>query len=194
MKNIIRRILQEETKIPISIRRRFNGDKVLGFMKTNAIKKLSSSPGLRSSIIDVAALETAKEVLPWYDENGEDYAEDDYQMWLKSVVEYLIQKYGKEIKEYVDKVLPQSAYNRDGANYVFIKHSERGGGGAGFSEGGNFTWADLMGKRGWWFPINWWEVKEKLDIKDSGMVTFLKPGDEHNKFGYYFSIKKNKID
>jgi len=189
LQQTIRRILREESEIPASVKRRLRLDKVLNLMKKNSLRYFKGNT--KNSIFDASALETAKDILPWHDEQGSDYDNDDYQKWLGIVTEYIIKNYGKETMEYFDKVLPQGSYDNDGNKYIFTKHSEINGGN-GFSES-YYTWGDLILGRGWLFPINWWEVKEKLDNIDKGRVVFLKPGDEHNDMGYYFSIHKNKI-
>jgi hypothetical protein len=181
LQQTIRRILREESEIPASVKRRLRLDKVLNLMKKNSLRYFKGNT--KNSIFDASALETAKDILPWHDEQGSDYDNDDYQKWLGIVTEYIIKNYGKETMEYFDKVLPQGSYDNDGNKYIFTKHSEINGGN-GFSES-YYTWGDLILGRGWLFPINWWEVKEKLDNIDKGRVVFLKPGDEHNDMGYY---------
>jgi len=52
------------------------------------------------------------------------------------------------------------------------------------------SWGELLIDKGWWFPLDWWEIKDKLNNMESGGIRILKPGDEHNEFGYYFSIRK----
>jgi hypothetical protein len=73
---------------------------------------------------------------------------------------------------------------------VFYKHSEQNGG-SGFS--GSFdTWGDLILGYGWWFPLDWNEIKSDLDKMDEGKKIILKPNDKHNNYRYYFSIVKKK--
>ena len=186
----IRRILREESELPLNIKRRSNFSDISDKMKKNSLLSFKSCR-TKDLLIGFAALQTAKDILPWHDEQGNDYNNEDYKKWVTIVSEYIIENYGKETMEYFDKVLPQGSYDNDGNKYVFLKHSERNGGN-GFSET-YFTWADLIEGRGWWFPINWWEVKEKLDKLNRGRVTFLNPGDKHNTMGYYFSIQKINI-
>ena len=52
------------------------------------------------------------------------------------------------------------------------------------------TWGDLLIDKGWWFPLNYWEIKEKFDKMDSGTILISKPGEREG--GGYYSIKKTK--
>lgn len=186
----IRRILREETQIPISVMRRLKLNRMPDMMKSYSLREFKGMT--KELIIQTAALRSAKELLPWHDERGIDYDDDEYQRWVNLLTEYFIETYGNETLKYFEKVLPSGSFDYDGNRYTFIKHSEYIGGN-GFSES-YFTWADLMEKRGWWFPIDWWDVKDKLDKIDDGRVTFLRPGEPHNTMGYYFSIYKKKIN
>lgn len=186
----IRRILREETQIPISVMRRLKLNRMPDMMKSYSLREFKGMT--KELIIQTAALRSAKELLPWHDERGIDYDDDEYQRWVNLLTEYFIETYGNETLKYFEKVLPSGSFDYDGNRYTFIKHSEYIGGN-GFSES-YFTWADLMETRGWWFPIDWWDVKDKLDKIDDGRVTFLRPGEPHNTMGYYFSIYKKKIN
>lgn len=177
------------SELPMYVRRRMDLSNVLNSMKKDIIRNSNGFPELPAYL-------AAKEIIPWHNDEGDDFNDDDYQKWVNVLTEYLVKTYGKEVQEYFDKVFSTKegggSFNNDGNKYVFLKHSERSGG-SGFSEGYD-TWGDLISKRGWWFPINWWEVKEKLDKISNGQITFMKPGDEHNTMGYYFSIiKKSNI-
>lgn len=188
IKESIKRILKEETEIPIPIMRRLGLSKIPNLMKKYSIRDFKE--GTKDSIINIAARNAAIELLPWHDEDGNDYDDNEYEKWVKKLTEYLIEHYGNETKEYFDKVLPSGSFDNDGNKYIFIKHSELRGG-YGFSEAYS-TWGELILNRGWWFIINWWDVKDKLDKIDEGKVLFLRPGEPQNTMGYYFSIQKNK--
>ena len=87
------------------------------------------------------------------------------------------------------KILPNSVFNDDGFKYVLKKHSEPNGGGLIFSQTYK-TWGDLLIDKGWWFPLDYWEIKEKFDKMDSGTILISKPGEREG--GGYYSIKKTK--
>ena len=64
----------------------------------------------------------------------------------------------------------------------FKKHSERHGG-SGFSETFN-TWDDLILRFGYWMPLEWDEVKRKLDDKNEGQILISSPGEPTNTMNY----------
>lgn len=188
MKNLIKQILREETQLPLSFRRRMLLGDAHDDMKKNSLRFYGNGKKPLDVVISLGAKFTADSKVPWMDEEGNEYNDETYRGWVKNVRDYLVDTYGEETKKYLSKVLPNDVFNDDGSNYVLIKHSEPNGG-SGFSETYK-TWGDLLTGKGWWFPLNWWEVKDKLDNMESGTVRVLKPGDEHNDFGYYFSIRK----
>ena len=182
-------MLQESIKkIPTHVLRRIKLSKMTDeIMKTNSLRMMGKGVSLRSAISAGAAF-TASDIIPWHDEEGRDYDNDEYNYWVKIIEEYLIENYGKETEEYLLKVLPKDSFNDDGNKYVFWKHSEMNGGN-GFSDTFN-SWGDLMLKYGWWLPLDWGKIKSELDNMSEGKKIILRPGDEHNRFGYYFSIIK----
>lgn len=187
MKDLIKQILREETKIPTQALRRMRLGDALDEMKKNALRHYEKGKSLNIAIGKGARF-TASEAVPWHDEKGNDYDDETYKGWIQSVRDFLVENYGEETLEYMNKVLPDNVFNDDGNNYIFMKHSEPNGG-SGFSQGYK-SWGDLLTDKGWWFPLNWWEIKDKLDNLESGTVRILKPGDENNEFNYYFSIRK----
>jgi len=154
------------------------------------VKKLSlrrMKPGQSiDTIINVGVDSTAKDIIPWHDDEGVDFPLDEYDFMIKTAKTYLKKVFGDETADYIKKVVSDENFNDDGYNYVFRKHSERYGG-TGFSDGYK-TWGDLILNHA--FPINWWEVKDYLDNKGETTKLILEPGDEHNNYGYYFSISK----
>jgi hypothetical protein len=189
LKESIRRILKEETKIPIYILRRLDFSNISDQMKDGALRKFNKNESL-DDIIDKASRYVAYELMPWEDPQGDEIPENDYEDWVETLKEYIFHKYGEEAKEYVKRVTPDDIFNNDGNKYVFYKHSEQNGGN-GFSESFD-TWGDLILRYGWWFPLDWDEIKSNLDKMDEGKKIILKPNDKHNTYGYYFSIiKKN---
>ena len=186
----IRRILREETQIPIPIRRRLKfGVNILDDMKANSLRYAGNRT--ISEVIEKSAYFTADNMVK-YDEALEEYDWETYEKIIDKISEYLIGEYGNEVREYLKKTLPEGSFDDDGFKYIFWKHSETHGGN-GFSESYP-TWGKLMTNKGWWFPINWWEVKSELDRLGQSDLMILKPGDKHNTMGYYFSIRKRKKD
>lgn len=187
MRNLIKQILREEVQILPNVRRRLRLGNIANDMKKNALShyEKGKSPNI---IINQAARFTAADIVPWHDEQGADYDDDTHEGWINSVKDFLIKKYGNETMEYLNKVLTNDVFNDDGNNYTLIKHSEPNGG-SGFSQVYK-SWGELLIDKGWWFPLDWWEIKDKLNNMESGGIRILKPGDEHNEFGYYFSIRK----
>ena len=187
MKNLIKQILIEEVQILPNVRRRMRLGDMGNDMKKNALRHYEKGKSLNIAIGKGARF-TASEVVPWHDEQGNEYDDKTYKGWVKNVRDYLVENYGDETMEYLNKVLTDDVFNDDGNTYILMKHSEPNGG-SGFSQGYK-SWGELLMDKGWWFPLNWWEVKDKLNNIESGTVRILKPGDNHNDFGYYFSIRK----
>ena len=182
----IKKIIKEETKIPISLRRRMNyldDEDTLSKLKKNSITKY---PSIEESI-ETGFLDVAHDIVPY----DEDMDEDELMSYVSMVEDYLYQKYYDIVKEYLEKVFNSKDMAPDGNRYVFWKHSEPSGGN-GFSESNN-GWEEFIRDKGRWFPIDWWEVKSKLDeIPEGkeGRVLIKRPGDKDNNYGYYFSVIK----
>lgn len=186
LRETIKKILKEETKIPISLRRRLNyldGEDILSQLKKRSIGRHLSI----EESIETGFSEIAHDIVP-YDEDA-DF--DELMSYISMIEDHLHQKYYDEVKEYVEKVFNPKDMSPDGNQYVFWKHSEPNGGN-GFSEGHD-NWGDFIKYKGNSFPINWWEVKSKLDeIPEGkeGRIIIKKPGDKDNVYGYYFSVIK----
>ena len=191
LKETIKRVLNEETKIPTYILRRINFEKIFDSMLKNSLYNFNGD--INDTIKKGAGL-TALDRIPFHKENSDEvYPESIWLNWCDILANYLINEFGEKTKEYLEKTFTNDSFVNDGFIYAFIKNTHSSGsGGSGFSEA-YLTWGDLIKKRGRWFPINWWEVKSKLDKIDSGKVLILKPNEEHNSFGgYYFFIEKVK--
>lgn len=133
-----------------------------------------------------SAMDTAWEMVQY----DEDY-EDELSIYADHLKKQLIDSYGDIIQDYFNRVFDDKNFKDDGYKYIFVKHSKLNGG-QGFSEGFP-TWGELVTNYGYWFPIDWWKVKERLDeLENGGRLLYLKPGDKHNDMGYYFTIKKVK--
>ena len=186
----IRRILREESKIPQQVRRRISSfDNLSDRMKKESLRYIGKGISL-DTVIDYAAIFITQEVIPWHDEQGNDYPQEEYSKWFESFRKFLMDEYGEETKEYLEENELEGSFDDDGYKYVFWKHSEPSGGN-GFSEGYD-TWGKLLQARGWWFPLDWKKIKSELDKMDEGKKLILRPNDKHNTMGYYFSIIKKK--
>jgi hypothetical protein len=179
--------MRNQIKLPAEIIRRIRYLDLSDDMKKNSLRLIDFGESLDDTI-DKGSEFTTHEVIPFHDLEGDDYDENNLNEWYKIFKKYLIDNYGTQTKQYISKVAQDKDFNDDGYKYVFWKHSEINGG-SGFSESYN-TWGELILRRGWWFPLNWWEIKSELDNMDEGKKIILRPGDKHNTYGYYFSIKK----
>jgi len=184
----IRRILREESKLPISILRRIKLGDYLDDMKMNSLRHYEKGISL-NSMIDYGARRQATYEIPWHDDEGDAYDNESWENWIQTFKSFLIKNYGEETLNYLVKILPNGVFNDDGFKYVLNKHSEPNGGGLKFSQTYK-TWGDLLIDKGWWFPLNYWEIKEKFDKMDSGTILISKPGEIEG--GGYYSIKKTK--
>lgn len=183
LRDTIKKILKEEIKFPIYLRRRLyysEEDEIISNLKKKSINRYPSM----EEVIDDAFLSVAHDIVPY----DEDMDEDELMGYVWEVEEYLREKYYNVIKDYLVKVFNPEDMRPDGNRYIFWKHSEPNGGN-GFSEGYD-NWEELIRHKGSWFPMNWWEVKDKLNEIPEGRVIIQKPGDKDNVYGYYFSIIK----
>ena len=105
----------------------------------------------------------------------------------KGTVLLLKDKYEDDVIEYMTRVIG-TLNGPDTHMYTFKKHSERNGG-SGFSTSFD-TWDDLLLRFGYWMPLEWDEVKRKLDDKNEGQILISSPGEPTNTMNYYFSIEK----
>ena len=190
----IKKLLKEESEIPNQVRRRMftqSSDDIFDKIKKSSLGMLKGG-GSINTMVDFGAKDVAKDIVPWHDEQGRDYDNNDYQKWIEITKKYIIDKFGEETKNYLQEILSDGIFDEDGNKYIFWKHSERNGG-SGFGDTFN-TWGDLLKNYGGWFPLKWNEIKSKLDKMEKGELLFLKPGDKNNNYGYYFSIVKKKTN
>jgi hypothetical protein len=192
LKETIRRILREEAQLPISLRRRFrmDGETILNEMKIYATSQMFAYPKLDKQTI---VMNTAKSVF-WertYDIDMEDISYEDADKYENIVGKYLFDQYGQEVLNYINNLYVEEDKDQDGFKYVFHKYSQINGG-EGFSQGFR-TWYELLEKCASWLVIDWLKVKSTLnDMKSGGELLISKPGDNGNRWGYYFSISKIK--
>ena len=185
IRQIIKRVLREETIPPSNIRRRMNitlDDNTLNELKKASLRMWTRNISDVNDIVNDSLKWVAEEIVPY----DEDY-EDDYDGYVNVLIPLLKEKFEKDIIEYITKVM-DTLNGPDTHMYKFKKHSERYGGN-GFSTTFD-TWDDLLKKYGYWMPLEWDEVKRKLDSKDEGNLLISSPGEPTNTMGYYFSIEK----
>ena len=175
----------KEGGLPSSVRRRINissDDNILNEIKAASLRMLMLKVSKFDQIINKGFKWAAEEMAPY----NEDY-DEDYDEYIKGVVLLLKDKYEDDVIEYVTRVI--GTFNGpDTHKYTFKKHSKRHGG-SGFSETFN-TWDDLILRFGYWMPLEWDEIKRKLDDKNEGQILISSPGEPTNTMNYYFSIKK----
>ena len=175
----------KESELPSSVRRRINissDDNILNEIKAASLRMLMLKVSKFDQIINKGFKWAAEEMAPY----NEDY-DEDYDEYIKGVVLLLKDKYEDDVIEYVTRVI--GTFNGpDTHKYTFKKHSKRHGG-SGFSETFK-TWDDLILRFGYWMPLEWDEIKRKLDDKNEGQILISSPGEPTNTMNYYFSIKK----
>jgi hypothetical protein len=189
IKNTIRKILKEETEMPLQLRRRieFDEDVVINYLRKFAI--WAFEPGKRMEVVISKACSNAAYEL--IESVSLDMDDKTFGVLEKKVTNYLKEKYGEYIAEYISKFYNESGDEED-TTYVFWKHGDRNGGN-GFSEGFK-TWNELLRRYGSWFPsLDWADIKETLDsMQDNKPLLIVKPDDKFNSMGYYFSLIKKK--
>lgn len=177
----IRRILREETqKLPGHVLRRVTPQNFLNGLKRSAIYNYKYNQDMDDNILS-ASLDVAYGSLP------EDDDEIDIDSIASDFADFLFQKYGNEIKDYINKVYSAGVFDDDGYRYKFMRH---------FNMklpdyAKNYdTWGDLLNYNGHMFPIDWWKLKDELDKIDNGEIFFMRPNDVGNDTTYYYSIVK----
>jgi len=189
-KNIDESIIKEESEVPLFVRRRnrYNTEEeIINYLRKFAIRsfKLSRAIGV---VVSYACRDTAYEIL---DSTHTHLDNDDFHDAEKKIANYLKEKYGKDIAEYISKFYNESG-DEEGTTYIFWKHADRNGGN-GFSDSFK-TWNDLLKNYGTWFPsLDWVDIKEKLDsMQDNKPLLIVEPDDKFNTMRYYFSLIKKK--
>lgn len=177
----------KEGGLPSSVRRRINissdfNDDILNGIKVGSLRMLMLKVSEFDQIINEGFKWAAEEIVPY----DEDY-DEDYDEYIKGIVLLLKDKYEDDVTEYVRRFMG-TLNGPDTHMYTFKKHSERNGG-SGFSTSFD-TWDDLLLRFGYWMPLEWDEIKRKLDTKDEGQILISSPGEPTNTMNYYFSIEK----
>lgn len=185
--------ITEETKIPTSIRRRFNfgdDDNIFNQLKKQALGSYKYSKDNLGGLVNRACDYTAYIVLDEVPELHE-IPDDERQKLVDELSGLFRKRYGKELKEFIDNFFELNN-NILGDSYIFWKHADRHGGN-GFSDTFE-SWNELLRNFASWFPdLDWKEVKKKLDGMEGRALLIKKPGDKNNNMGYYFSLIKQKL-
>lgn len=175
----------KEGELPSSVRRRINIPSdidVLNDLKKESLRMLHHNITIVDDIVNDSIKWVAEEIVP-YDEDYEEQSE----IYIDGVKSLLKNRFEEDIIKYVTKFM-STLNGPDTHIYTFKKHSERYGG-SGFSTTFD-TWDDLLKRFGYWMPLEWDEIKIKLDTKDEGQILISSPGEPTNTMNYYFSIKK----
>jgi hypothetical protein len=182
-------IIKEESEIPLFVRRRnrYTEEEIINYLKKFAIQGFKLERVV-AVVVWWACKNTAYEIL---DSTHTHIDTKDFNNEETKIANYLKEKYGKDIAEYISKFYNESG-DEEGTTYIFWKHADRNGGN-GFSEGFK-TWNELLRRYGSWFPsLDWVDIKEKLDsIPDNKPLLIVEPDDKFNTMRYYFSLIKKK--
>jgi hypothetical protein len=97
----IRRILQEETKIPISLRRRLHylDDEVQMIIRTTYTPKDLCRFRSGEELLEVISNDTTEEMYYTYFSDVDDNSKE-WGMMYRTMIEYINDKYGDKIKKY----------------------------------------------------------------------------------------------
>ena len=184
--------ITEETKIPTSIRRRFNfgdDDEIFNQLKKQVLSSYRYSKDNLAGLVGRACDYTAYIFLDEVPELHE-IPDDERQKLVDELSGLFRERYGKPLKEFIDNFF-ELDNNILGNSYTFWKHENRHGGN-GFSESFE-SWNMLLRSFASWFPdLDWKEIKKKLDGMEGQPLLIKKPGDKNNNMGYYFSLIKQK--
>lgn len=190
-KKIDESILKEESQIPPSVSRRMshNEEDIINYLKKFAISAFKYDKKI-DVVVSKACGNTAYEILD-STHTSTSIDSDTFNKLEDELTNFLREKYGKDIVEYVSKFYNESG-DEEGTTYIFWKHADRNGGN-GFSDSFK-TWNDLLKNYGSWFPsLDWPDIKKKLDsMQDNKPLLIVELDDKFNSMRYYFSLIKKK--
>ena len=162
LKDTIKKILREESGLPISVRRRIKMDEseIVNYLRKFAIIQYNSNAKIDVSV-SKACRSTAYEIL---DSTHTSIDNDTFHKLEDELTNYLKNKYGEQTKEFIQNFYNESG-DDEGTLYVFRKHSEKNGDGMGRGFSQSFdTWNGLLREYSTWFPsLDWEDIKETLD-------------------------------
>lgn len=183
LKNTIKRILNEESKPPIEIRRRLNIDDnyISVFLKDSIIRYFKKENTKEENIEKV--INKMSEGIIWDSGLGDESPTITTNLFFLLKI-FIRQKYGKFINSYYDNTFIED----DNETYCFIKEKRLGD-----PLSGGFTdcvkgWFLFLMKYGYRFTdVDWNEIKKKLNKEKR--ILIKKPLENH-LYHYYISINK----
>jgi hypothetical protein len=171
-----------ESSLPLYIKRRinFSKDRILKELKEYILR--SYEPNKKGLTISKAFSEESYKIL-----NSIELGDDEhlYQEFATNIKKHLENEFSEDAESIYDSIF---GGNDDDETYIFYKHTERSGGGNGFSESVK-GWFNFLSMFGYWFPdLDWNKIKERLD-SNPGRFLIKNPLEGH-PYHYYFSISK----
>ena len=188
LEHLIKKIIKEETDLPPFIRRRLKTTDEQMWNEVKAFAMRGFKPGNIEDTVSRAMRNAAYEIL---DPIRSSLGDKEYYELEKRVIKFLEDKYSDKLIEFISDFITPEDDQYDGYRYVFEKHSNYSGGGAGFTQG-FAMWGDLLTAYAYWFPdLNWKKIKSDLDKNPTNKRIRLKNvGDNYNIYNYYFSVIK----
>ena len=193
MKQLIKKILKEETELPISVKRRIDVDKINKLINQYKLTSFNTDWSVDECVMATVA-KVSGNLIPVFE-----YDDDEHDNLYNSLRKFLYDRYVEELKLYFEK-RKEDYKNRKPSNvfYIFKKHKD----GRGFSEGFQY-FDDLVNRFGTWVDVDWIEVKNELDKisyypvgpfegrLNSLPLRISSAGDKGNDWGYDFFIIKS---
>lgn len=188
LEHLIKKIIKEETDLPPFIRRRLKTTDEQMWNEVKAFAMKGFKPENIEATVSRAMRNAAYEIL---DPITSSLGDKEYYELEKRVIKFLEDKYSDKLIEFISDFITPEDDQYDGYRYVFEKHSNYSGGGAGFTQGFDM-WGDLLTAYAYWFPdLNWKKIKSDLDKNPTNKRIRLKNvGDNYNIYNYYFSVFK----
>jgi hypothetical protein len=193
VKQLIKKILKEETELPISVKRRIDVDKINKLINQYKLTSFNTDWSVDECVMATVA-KVSGNLIPVFE-----YDDDEHDNLYNSLRKFLYDRYVEELKLYFEK-RKEDYKNRKPSNvfYIFKKHKD----GRGFSEGFLY-FDDLVNRFGTWVDVDWIEVKNELDKinyypedtfegrMNSRPLRISTAGDKGNDWGYDFFIIKS---
>lgn len=177
----IKRILREESKIPAEVRRRINASDEKVKERLNYYMFLYFHGEDIQKTVHRVIEDTADYLLEPLDHYN--ISRDDYTKIIKNFENFLFENYSDYVREYIERIISDD----EKSGFCFMKHKEHYGG-YGFTDCGFNSWNELLKQYGKWLPlVNWIEVKEKLNTQDQVLLTGPLEGHRYND---YFSVRR----
>jgi hypothetical protein len=186
LKNTIKKLLREEAKLPLYIKRRLNlnEDEIIYYLRKYALRVFEPDKRIEDRILRVCK-NTAYELLSPIN----DITEDMYHEMYDKLTYYLRDKYGERLKDFIFNFYNESGDSTDKI-YQFWEHIEKNGGERTVYSFN--TWNELLQWKAVLFPnLDWADIKEKVDsMPDGKPLLIVEPDDKFNSTYYYYSVVK----